>query len=82
MKQLKELTFRCSNSKCMVPSQKDEKKLDYFTFKTRDWMVQTGYNDEDGTYIYIEEKCPKCGLYCKKYYSVSDLLMMIMTEEV
>jgi len=65
----------------MVPSKKDDKKLVYFTFLTRDWAAQTGYNEEDGTYIYIQESCPKCGIYCNKYYSVSDLFMMLMTEE-
>lgn len=81
MKQRKELTFKCDNHKCMIINIFENNKSEYFTFKTRDWMAQTGYNEEDGTYIYIQEECPKCEIYCKKYYSLSNVFMMLMVEE-
>lgn len=81
MKQLKKLTFKCDNYKCMISDPEKENNKINFTFSTRDWCAQTG-NDEGYNYIYVEENCPKCGKYCQKYYQLSDLLHMLMQEEV
>ena len=81
MKQLKELTFKCDNYKCMISDPEKEKNKIHFKFTTRKWCAQTG-NDEGHVYIYIEKNCPKCGKYCQIYYQLSDLLHMLMQEEV
>jgi len=76
------LTFTCDNSKCMIPKKDNEKDFEYFKYKSRDWYARDGYNTEEGTYIYVEEDCPRCGRQSRKYYYMTDLFYMLMQEVV
>jgi len=52
------------------------------TFRTKDWIIDIFKDDpHDIPHISIEAKCPECEKFCYKFFSLSDIVELLLELE-
>jgi hypothetical protein len=46
-------------------------------FDTSDWRAYPELDDNKKTIVVVEAKCPKCGEYCYREYTIADIFSML-----